>query len=197
MNTLKAEKRSLSVKARKLRKEGYVTGNLFGRKLPASIPIQMTKKEVGRLLSTEKKGSQIMLNVEGEEYDVLIKDIEYDALQGQINEIDFQALVSNEKVHTTAEITFLNMDAIISGVFQIIMTEVPYRAYPSALVSEVKVDVGMLKIDDVIRVKDLEIAKDKDIELMIDPESVVASVLPVHNEIPEAEGENGTGQAAQ
>ncbi len=193
MNTLKAEKRSLSVKPRRLRREGYVTGNLFGRKLPSSIAIQMTKKEVSRLLSTERKGSQIMLDVDGESYDVLIKDIEYDMMQNQINEIDFQALVSDEKVHSTVEITFLNMDRIVSGVFQTVLTEVPYKAYPSALVSEVKVDVGMLKIDDVIRVKDLDIAKNKDIELMIDLESVLASVLPVHNETPEDKEEEAEG----
>ena len=31
MNTLKAEKRTLAVKAKKLRREGYVTGNVFGK----------------------------------------------------------------------------------------------------------------------------------------------------------------------
>ena len=31
MNTLKAEKRSMDVKAKRLRREGYVTGNVFGR----------------------------------------------------------------------------------------------------------------------------------------------------------------------
>ena len=33
MNTLKAEKRSMDDKAKKLRREGYVTGNVFGRSL--------------------------------------------------------------------------------------------------------------------------------------------------------------------
>ena len=37
MNTLKAEKRDMSIKAKKLRREGFVTGNLFGRELEDSI----------------------------------------------------------------------------------------------------------------------------------------------------------------
>lgn len=185
MNTLNAERRDLKVKARKLRREGYVTGNVFGRKIEGSIPVKMNQKEVGQLLSKERKGSQIMLNVDGTDYDVLIKDIQYVAITKTINEIDFQALVSNEKVHTTAEVICLNEDRIVSGVLQINLSEIPYKAYPSALVSEVRVDVGPMKIDDVLRVKDLEIASNKDIELMIDPETVVASVLPVHNDIPE------------
>ena len=34
----------MDVKAKKLRREGYVTGNLFGREIEGSLPIQMTKK---------------------------------------------------------------------------------------------------------------------------------------------------------
>ena len=36
MNTLKAEKRTLAVKAKKLRREGYVTGNVFGKEMKES-----------------------------------------------------------------------------------------------------------------------------------------------------------------
>ena len=37
MNTLKAEKRSMDIKAKKLRREGFVTGNVFGRSLHESF----------------------------------------------------------------------------------------------------------------------------------------------------------------
>ena len=33
MNTLKAEKRTLAVKAKKLRREGFVTGVLYGKEM--------------------------------------------------------------------------------------------------------------------------------------------------------------------
>ena len=51
MNTLKAEKRSMSDKAKKLRREGYVTGNVFGRSIAESIPVQIEKKEAEKFLS--------------------------------------------------------------------------------------------------------------------------------------------------
>lgn len=44
MNTLKAEKRSLDVKAKRLRREGYVVGNVFGREMKESIPVKMVKE---------------------------------------------------------------------------------------------------------------------------------------------------------
>ena len=37
-------------------------------------------------------------------YDVLIKEVDFNPLAGRVDEIDFQALVSNEKVHSVAEI---------------------------------------------------------------------------------------------
>ena len=49
MNTLKAEKRDMSIKAKKLRREGFVTGNLFGRELEDSIPLKFDKAEIEKI----------------------------------------------------------------------------------------------------------------------------------------------------
>lgn len=181
MTTLKAEKRTLDIKAKKLRREGYVTGNVFGREMKVSIPVKMEKAAAERLLKTCRKGSQLMLDLEGETLDVLIKDIEFNPVKGQIDEIDFQALVSNEKVHSVAEIVIVNHDKVADGVLQENMEEINYRAYPSALVDKVEVDVAGLKVGDTIRVKDLSLAKDKDVDIKDDPEAVVLTVVAVHN----------------
>ena len=187
MTTLKAEKRSMDVKAKRLRREGYVTGNVFGKKIQGSIPVKMEKKDVDRLLKTETKGGQIMLDVEGEVYDVLIKEVDYDAMANQVVEIDFQALVSNEMVHSVAEIILENEEMVVSGVLQDELKEVAYKALPADLVDKIKVDVAGMKIGDTLRVKDLEIAKNKNIHITTDLESVIATVTPVHNVVPEAE----------
>ena len=181
MNTLKAEKRSTDEKAKKLRREGFVTGNLFGREIENSIMLKLSKKDVEQLLKVDNKGSQVMLEVDGKQYDALIKDIQYNAMARRVDEIDFQALVSNEKVHSVAEIVIVNHDKVADGVLQENMEEVNYRAYPSALVDKVEVDVAGLKVGDTIRVKDLSLAKDKDVDIKDDPEAVVLTVVAVHN----------------
>ena len=182
MNTLKAEKRSMDVKAKRLRREGYVTGNVFGREIEGSIPVKMLKTEVDKLLKTDHKGSQVMLDVEGQTYDALIKEVDFNPLAGRVDEIDFQALVSNEKVHSVAEIVIVNHDKVADGVLQENMEEVNYRAYPSALVDKVEVDVAGLKVGDTIRVKDLAaLQRIKTLISKIDPEAVVLTVVAVHN----------------
>ena len=180
MNTLKAEKRSMDVKAKRLRREGYVTGNVFGREIEGSIPVKMLKTEVDKLLKTDHKGSQVMLDVDGQTYDALIKEVDFNPLAGRVDEIDFQALVSNEKVHSVAEIVLVNHDKLEAGVLQQHLEEISFRALPSALVDKIMVDVGDMKVGDVIKVKDLAIAQDKDVDLKTDLEAAVVSVAAVH-----------------
>ena len=189
MNTLKAEKRNMQTKAKKLRREGYVTGNVFGREIEGSIPVQMTQKEAEKFLKANGKGSQIMLDLDGEQMDVLVKEVDYDSMGSKVLEIDFQALVSNEMVHSTAEIILENEEKVMSGVLQDELKEVAYKALPADLVDKIKVDVAGMKIGDTLRVKDLEIAKNKNIHITTDLEAVIATVTPVHNVVPETETE--------
>ena len=180
MNTLKAEKRNMQTKAKKLRREGYVTGNVFGREIEGSIPVQMTQKEAEKFLKANGKGSQIMLDLDGEQMDVLVKEVDYDSMGSKVLEIDFQALVSNEKVHSVAEIHLVNLEKLSSGVPQQMLQEISFKALPAALVEKVEVDVGPLKVGDTIRVADLPIAKDKDVDLMTDLDATVVTITEVH-----------------
>lgn len=194
MNTLKAEKRSLDIKAKKLRREGFVTGNVFGRDMKESIPVKIQKKDMDTLLKTTTKGGQIMLDIDGQQYDVLVRDIQYNAMKREIDEISFQALVSNEKIHSAAEVILLNHNAVQDGVVQLMLPEISYKALPAALVEKVEIDVSNMHAGDAIKVKDLDIAKDKDIELKTDPEAVVVTVTQVHNDVPADDAEETSAE---
>ena len=187
MDTLKAEKRDMSTKAKRLRREGYVTGNVFGHAIKGSIPVKIEKKDAERLFKTKKKGSQIMLDVDGEQMDVLVKEIDYNPVKGQLEEIDFQALVSGEAVHSVAEVVLKNEAKVVGGVVELILEEISYKAVPSEMIETVEIDVGDMKPGDVLKVADLPIASNKNIHLKTDPEAVVLSVIPVHNVVPETE----------
>ncbi|MCQ5386216.1 50S ribosomal protein L25 [Hungatella hathewayi] len=194
MNTLKAEKRSMSIKAKRLRREGYVTGNVFGRDIQESIPVKIERTVVERLLKTCNKGSQILLDVDGQAYDVLIKDISFNAMKGIVEEIDFQALVRGEKVHSVAEVILVNHDKVMNGVLQQQLQEISYKALPEALIDKVRIDVGDMKVGDTIRVADLDIAKNKNVDLVTDLDTTVATVTAVHAAVEEPA--EGTEEAA-
>ena len=181
MNTLKAEKRDMETKAKKLRREGFVTGNIFGKEIEGSIPVKMEKAEVDKLLKAKNKGSQIVLDVDGQKMHVLIKEVDYNTLKKQVDEVDFQALVSGEKVHSVAEVVLLNHEMVMEGVLEPVLTEIAYKAVPEALVEKVEIDVANMKPGESVKVKDLPIASNKDIDLMTDLEMTVVTVLEAHN----------------
>ena len=170
----------MTVKAKKLRREGFVTGSIFGRELEETIPLRMEKSAVERLLKEEGKGGQIMLEVEGKTYDALIKEVDYNPLKGCIDEIDFQALVAGEKVHSTAEIHLINLEKLAAGVPQQMLHEIAFKALPSALVDKVEIDVGDMKVGDTLKVSDLPIAHTEGLDLTTDTDATVVTITEVH-----------------
>ena len=180
MNTLKVEKRNMQTKAKKLRREGFVTGNVFGKEIEGSIPVLMTKKHADELLKTCRKGSQIMMQLDGEEMDVLIKEIDYNPLKHEIMEIDFQKLVKGEMVHSVAEVILLNHDQVAEGIVELVLQEISYKATPESLVETIEIDLSKLRVGDEVKVKDLAIASDKNVNLQTPLEDAVVRIVEPH-----------------
>ena len=186
MNTLKVQKRDMAKKAKELRREGFVTGTVFGKELNGSIPVVIEKKEAERIHRECVKGSQLYVELDGKKYDVLLKEVDYDAMKRQILEMDFQALVKGEKVHSVAEIVLHNKEKVMGGILEQLLEELAYKATPENLVERIDIDCTGWKIGDVIKVSDLEIAKNDKIDITTHMDSVVASVLAPKNAEPEA-----------
>ena len=192
MNTLTVQKRDMAKKAKELRREGYVTGTLFGKELNGSIPVIIEKKEAERIHRECFKGSQLFVELDGKKYDVLLKEVDYDAMKRQLLEMDFQALVKGEKVHSVAEIVLHNKEKVMGGILEQMLEELAYKATPENLVERIDLDCTGWKVGDVIKVSDLEIAKNDKIEITTHMDSVVANVLAPKNAAPEAEAAEDT-----
>ena len=190
MTTLKVQRRNMETKAKKLRREGYVTGNLFGKEIEGSIPLQIEKQEAERIERECMKGSQLYLELDGKTYDVLIKEMDYRPMDHQILEMDFQALVKGEKVHSVAEVILLNKEKVTEGVLEQLLEEIAYKATPEELVETVEIDCAALRLGDTLKVADLDIAKNDKIDLQTDLDAPIVSILASNNEVPEDEEES-------
>ena len=190
MTTLKVQRRNMETKAKKLRREGYVTGNLFGKEIEGSIPLQIEKQEAERIERECMKGSQLYLELDGKTYDVLIKEMDYRPMDHQILEMDFQALVKGEKVHSVAEVILLNKEKVTEGVLEQLLEEIAYKATPEELVEKVEIDCAALRLGDTLKVADLDIAKNDKIALQTDLDAPIVSILASNNEVPEDEEES-------
>lgn len=189
MTTLKVQRRNMETKAKKLRREGYVTGNLFGKEIEGSIPLQIEKQEAERIERECMKGSQLYLELDGKTYDVLIKEMDYRPMDHQILEMDFQALVKGEKVHSVAEVILLNKEKVTEGVLEQLLEEIAYKATPEELVEKVEIDCAALRLGDTLKVADLDIAKNDKIDLQTDLDAPIVSILASNNEVLEDEEE--------
>ena len=187
MTTLKVQRRNMETKAKKLRREGYVTGNLFGKEIEGSIPLQIEKQEAERIERECMKGSQLYLELDGKTYDVLIKEMDYRPMDHQILEMDFQAFVKGEKVHSVAEVILLNKEKVTEGVLEQLLEEIAYKATPEELVEKVEIDCAALRLGDTLKVADLDIAKNDKIDLQTDLDAPIVSILASNNEVPEDE----------
>ena len=143
MITLKAEKRNPNVKAKKLRREGYVTGILSGKEMKEPVALQFDGAEAAKFIKANKEGTQIYLDIEGEKVDALVKNIDYDPLSKKILALDFQALVAGEVVAATVPVTFIN-EEVVQGVFEPEITEIHYKADPAHLLDPIEIDLAKL-----------------------------------------------------
>ena len=194
MMTLKAEKRDMSVKAKKLRRQGMVVGNLYGREMKEAVPIQMTVLDAERFLKSNAKGSQAILDLDGQKINVLLKNEEYLPLKHEYQNVDFQALVEGEVVVATAPIILLNAEKVV-GFLHHTLNEVTYKAVPSALIEKIEIDLAGMKAETNVFVGDLDIAKNKDIELVTPADSLILHIAEHQKGVMEGEEEETAATA--
>lgn len=165
MTTLKAEKRNPEIKAKKLRREGFAIGVLFGKGMKESIPLQFADSEALRFVKTNKEGAQVTLDMGDERVSAIVKNIDFDPIKRQILALDLQALVSGEKISTSVPIKLVNEDSVMGYVGQE-LTELHYKAEPANLLDVIEIDISTLPADmKNMFVKDLEILQKKNVEL--------------------------------
>lgn len=109
---------------------------------------------------------------------VIIKEIQYHPVRGNILHIDFNQISLTEKltVDVPVETKGESQGVREGGILEHILWELKVECLPAKIPEKIEVDVTELKIGDFIYVKDLKIPRD--IKVLSDPEAVVVSVKP-------------------
>jgi large subunit ribosomal protein L25 len=174
---LQATQRDLARKARNLRKEGILPAVIYGRK-EASAPISINHKDFEKLYKAAGESTVITLKGLGEDKDVLINDVEIDAVSGKAVHADFYAIEKGQTVTVTVPFEFEGISPAVKDLGAIlvkVMHDLELTVLPKDLPHSIVVDVSKLKeIGDQIAIKDLKIPPSA--ELSIDAEEVVAMV---------------------
>lgn len=197
MITLKVEKRNPEVKAKKLRRDGFVCGVLYGKEMKESTPIQLMEPEALRFIKANKEGTQVMLDLDGKQVDALVKNIDYDPMKKQIMALDFQALVAGETVATSVQVILENEDAA-QGIVEQTLNEVHYKADPANMLDTIVIDFKTLSPDiREFHVKDLVIPEGKTVHITTPEDTLIFHIAEYANNGEDEVAEDSDADAAK
>lgn len=174
--TLKSEKRDLfGRKVSRLRKEGKVPANIFGKKIKSEA-VTVDNKEFSIVF--EKAGETQIIDLNGKA--VLVSNVQAHPVTGDFLHVDFRQVDLNEKISAQVPIEVEGESPIekqnLGTVVQQI-SEIEVEALPADLPEKIVVDASLLiEVDQTVFVKDLKV--DKNVEIKTDMESIVVKVEP-------------------
>ena len=195
MTTLKTTKRNPEVKAKKLRRDGFATGVLYGREMDENIPLQFSAVDASRFIKSHKEGSQVILDFGDTKTNAIVKNIDYDAMKRQVMALDFQALVAGEAISTTVPVKLENEGAVQGFVDQE-LTEIHYKADPAHLLEPIDIDLTKFHTGDALYVKDLGL-EEKGAQLITPADSLIFHIADHAKNMEIAEDETADEEAAE
>ena len=155
------------------RKNGQIPGVFYARNIKP-ISIGVAENAIKPLVFTAE-AHLIGLKVNSEQYDCIIKDVQFDPVTDRIVHFDLLGLTSGEKF--TLEVPLLAKGSAVGvkdgGVLQQHLYKLEIECLPSDIPQHLEIDVTGLKIGDSIHVRDLNFDK---IEILNQPTTVVISV---------------------
>lgn len=192
---VKERDRRGSADARRLRREGFIPGVLYGSgKEPHAICIP--ERELRRVL-TGQGGLHAILDVvlEGQKttHASILKDYQQDPIRGHISHVDLQEVRLDKPIQASVNVQLVGEPAGAKegGVLSQVQREINVEALPMEIPEHIDLDVSDMAIGDTLRLADLG-AMDG-VTYLDDPEeTVLATVtLPTRVEEPEEVTEEG------
>ena len=183
--SLKATTRDIfGRKVNRLRKEGLIPANMFGKKIKSEA-LSVNEKEFTEVF--EKAGETQIIHLNDKP--VLVSGLQVDPVTSNYLHIDFRQVDLTEKITAKVPVELIGESPAekqsIGTVVQQ-LSEIEVEALPTELPEKIEVDITILtEVDQAIFVKDLKV--DKKVTAKTDLESIVVKVEPpIKEEVVEA-----------
>ena len=181
---------------RRLRKSGNIPAVIYG---PGKQPevLSIDPVIIRNILYSESGQNTIFaVNIEGGgQSNVMVKDYQLDPIKGALIHVDLlevamdRLLTLEVNIELVGEPQGVKLDG---GTLDFVTRAIEVECLPADIPESVKLNVSDLKINDYIRVKNLQL--DSKVKILTDPEVVIATIAPPQKE--EAAGE-AAGTAAE
>jgi len=202
---LKAEKRKvLGRKVKKLRQEGKLPANIFGRKVK-SLAIQLSDRDLKEVFKQAGETKVIDLQVKGESKvrPVLISNLQVHPLSDDFLHVDFHQVDLKKKVTATVPVEFVGEAPAVKekiGILLMLLNEIEVEALPTELPDKLTLSLDGLKtLTDQLTVADFKVPTG--VTLLVEKSEMVAKIEPPKTEeekeeVP-VEGETAEGEEGE
>lgn len=177
---LKAAKRHIEgKKVKALRREGVTPAHLFGPKVESQV-IQVDTPSLKRALGEVGHTGLINLHLGHEKNPrtVMVREVQIDTFKGELLHVDFYQVKMTENIKVDVPLVLVGESAAAKAKGNTLVQELnqlTIQCLPANIPSSITVDITPLVTpDQMVRVRDLQVAKD--IQVLNDPSVVVARV---------------------
>ncbi len=172
---------------RRLRKAGKIPAVIYGPGKPPVV-VSVDPDDVKTILYSESGRNTIFtISVDGaEQSNAMVKDYQLDPVQGHLLHTDFLEIAMDRLLELTVNVEIVGEAEGVKldgGIMDIVTHSIEVECLPSDIPESIKVDVSHLKINDYIRVKNIQV--DAKVKILSDPEIVVVTIVPpIKEEVP-------------
>lgn len=188
--TVRAQQRSGRGKndARRTRASGLVPVTIYGGEGGTVSAVAPLRELAAILRSGAGHNAIFTMDVEGiGPSEVMFHDRQIDPVRGRLVHADLKRLVHGQKIEVTVPLHLVGEPVGVreeEGVLEQIIREIDIRCDPRNIPDAINLDVSHLGVHDLLHVSD--IPADENIEILEEPETVIATVSVVREEPVEA-----------
>jgi len=199
--TVKQRESLGSAESRRLRRDGFIPGVLYGNGEPRAIAIE---ERALRSALTGGSGLHAVLDVvlEGQKstHPSILKEYQQDPIRGHISHVDFHEVRLDRPIQASVTVTLVGGDDAPGvnegGVLSQTTLQITVSALPMEIPDHIDLDVSNMQINDTLRLEDLPSIEG--VEFLDDPhETVLASVAVPRAEIEEPAAEEVEGEEVE
>jgi large subunit ribosomal protein L25 len=203
--TVKQRESLGSAESRRLRRDGFIPGVLYGNGEPRAIAVE---ERALRNALTGGSGLHAVLDIVvggdgGSTHPSILKEYQQDPIRGHISHVDFHEVRLDRPIQASVTVTLLGAEEAPGlkegGVLSQPTLQITVSALPMEIPDRIDADVSKMEIGDTLRLEDLDTIEG--VEFLDDPhETVLANVAVPRAEVEEpeeAEGEEGEGEEGE
>lgn len=166
-----------SNKVNKLRNEHLIPGVIY-KQGEETRNVQIDEKDFLQVFRKAGTTSVIDLTFDGETHSVIVKDLQKHPVRNEVLHIDFQELDMNVKISVNVPVNLINRNEIRlqPSVLTQLLNEVEVECLPGNIPNTADLDVKDMDFVTPLLVSDFDIAKDENIEILMDYDTVVCTL---------------------